>query len=334
MYHPRLYGDFYDMGYKYGNLLYKTANFRLPEIDKRKKDFGLDCIADLKQFYPEIMDEINGFADGIKDHQDNVAAFLLSLVAFDYTGQCSVFAFKNKNSTIIGRNYDMPFTLKKFTESSLIAPTNKLSYISQSDVFIGRSDGINEKGLFVGMSFVDGVSIRPGVSFHFIIRKVLENAENTSQAIHIIKNANVSSSNNFIIADKVGDIAIVESSPEKSNVIRPINGQRYLHITNQFASEDMKPYDQGGVSWSKSAERYQELTNLLGSIEYLNQDRAKEIVSNSCVCLDLKKEKFGTIWSVVAELNTLSIERAESKPKRTNFKSETRLEWWLKKSKL
>ncbi|WP_340065823.1 C45 family peptidase [Ascidiimonas aurantiaca] len=331
MYHPRLYGNYYDMGYKYGSLLYEKAAFRLPAISSEKKIFGLACIPELKHFYTEIYQEIIGFADGIKDSPDNVAAFLLSLVAFDFNGQCSVFAFRNDDSTIIGRNYDMPFALKKFTESSLIAPMGKYSYISQSDVFIGRSDGINEKGLSIAMSFVNGKTRQPGVSFHFIVRKVLEEAATTDEAITVVKQAKVSTSNNFLIADAKGKIAIVESAPEKTMVIHPNESQRFLHITNQFVSDDMRAFDKGGVAWSKSVERYKGVEKSLKQLLHLDLETAKVILSDPCVCLNLKKEKFGTIWSVAANLNTLEIERAETRPRTTNYKTETRLDWWLKK---
>ncbi len=331
MYHPRLYGSYYDMGYKYGRLLYEKVAFQLPAISSEKKIFGMASIPELKIFYPNIYEEITGFADGIKDSPDNVATFLLSLIAFDFKGQCSVFAFRNDDSIIFGRNYDMLFAFKKFTESSLIAPIDKYSYISQSDVFIGRSDGINEKGVSIAMSFVNGKTRQPGVSFHFVVRRVLEEAASTKEAINIIKQAKVSSSNNFLIADATGKIAIVESAPERTMVIHPNQGQRFLHITNQFISKEMKGFDIGGISWSKSIERNEGIKKSLAQLSHLDLETAKTILSNPCVCLNLRKEKFGTIWSVVADLNTLQIERAETRPKVTNFKPETRLNWWLKK---
>ncbi|TDQ25438.1 C45 family autoproteolytic acyltransferase/hydolase [Tenacibaculum caenipelagi] len=332
MYHPRLYGEFYDMGLKYGKLLYEKANFVIPTISKQKMNFGLESYQDLKLFFPEVIEEIEGFAKGINDKPEKLGAFLLSLGVFNPTGQCSVFAFKNSNDTIIGRNYDMLFNFKKFTESSLIAPKNKYSYISQSDVFIGRSDGINEKGLSVAMSFVNGTEIQTGISFHFIVRKILEDCKNTKQAIELIEKAKVSTANNFLIADKNGEIVVVESAPQKSNVRRPKKNEQFIYITNEFKSEEMQPYDRGGVEWSKSAERYNGLKNNLKSVKQMDLEKAKEILSDKCVCLNLKKEKFGTIWSVVANLNDLKIERAETKPTVRNYKPETRLDWWMKKS--
>ncbi|MEC7753910.1 MAG: C45 family peptidase [Bacteroidota bacterium] len=331
MYHPRLYGAFYEMGFRYGKLLYDKANFTIPTISKEKMVFGLESYKILKLFYPEVIEEIEGFAKGIKDNPEKLGAFLLSLGVFNPTGQCSVFAFRNDNSTIVGRNYDMLFDFKKFTESSLIAPKDKYAYISQSDVFIGRSDGINEKGLSVAMSFVNGTEIQAGVSFHFIVRKVLEDCENTQQAVQLIQKTKVSTANNYLIADKHGDIRVVESAPQKSMVRKPDKNERFIFITNEFRSSEMQNYDRGGVEWSKSSERYFALKNELNEVETMDVEKAKEILSNKGVCLNLKKEKFGTIWSVVANLQELSIERAESKPTVKNYKLETRLDWWLKK---
>ena len=331
MYHPRLYGAFYDMGLKYGKLLYEKANFTIPPISEHKHAFGLASYELLKKDYPEAIEEIEGFAKGILDKPENLGAFLLSLGIFENTGQCSVFAFKNNDSVVVGRNYDMLFQFKKFTESSLIAPKDKYAYISQSDVFIGRSDGINEKGLLVAMSFVNGTEIQPGVSFHFLVKKVLENCKTTAQAIGLIQTSKVSSANNFLLADASGDLAVVESAPQQSVVRRPPHKEQFLNITNQFKSPSMTPFDKGGIEWSKSAERYNGLQQHLSAIDHLDLEQAKAILSDRCVCLDLKKEKFGTIWSVVAELKELRIERAEGKPKTTNYKPETRLDWWLKK---
>ncbi|MEM9857770.1 MAG: C45 family peptidase [Bacteroidota bacterium] len=286
----------------------------------------------MKNYYPEVVEEIEGFAKGIQDTPENLAAFLLSLGVFDTQGQCSVFVFKNHDSVVVGRNYDMLFAFKKFTESSLIAPKDKYAYICQSDVFIGRSDGINEKGLSVAMSFVNGTQVQPGIGFHFVVRKVLENCSSTEEAVRLIGNTKVSAANNFLIADVSGDIAVVESAPQKSVVRRPAVNENFIYITNQFVTSEMGRFDRGEVEWSKSEERYEGLQRQLRSCDHMDLEKAKEILSDKCVCLDLKKEKFGTIWSVVANLNQLKIERAESKPRWNNYKPETRLDWWLKKS--
>ena len=109
MYHPRLYGEFYEMGLKYGTLLREKANFVLPKISPKKIAFGLESYKELQRFYPEVVEEINGFAKGINDTPENLGAFLLSLGIFDTSGQCSVFAFKNKDAVVVGRKLRYAF---------------------------------------------------------------------------------------------------------------------------------------------------------------------------------------------------------------------------------
>lgn len=215
MYHPRFYGDFYEIGFRYGNLLHQKG-VHLPDLSQTKAEFGTQCYQALKNFYPELVKEIKGFSAGLQVKEEFVGAFVARVGVFDTTGKCSAFAFKNKDSVIFGRNYDMLFAFKKFTESSLTAPAQKLAHIGQSDLFVGRADGINEKGLAITMSFVNGTTIRPGITFHFVIRKVLENCDTIDSAIEIIKSAKVASANNFLIADTSGNLAVVESAPEGS----------------------------------------------------------------------------------------------------------------------
>lgn len=332
MYHPRFYGGHYEMGLKYGQLLKKKIAFSLPTLTNLKMEFGLASYQSLANFYPEVVEEIEGFAKGIEDSPENVGAFLLSLGMFEVRGQCSVFAFKNENKVLFGRNYDMLFAYKKFTESSLIAPSGKYAYIAQSDVFIGRSDGMNEKGLAIATSFVNGTTIQPGVSFHFIVRKVLEEASTVQEAIDIIQMAPVSSANNFLVADSNGAMAIIESAVEKSTVCTPTKGVNFLVITNQFMNVNMMAFDKGGHHWSKSNQRFETITEKLKSRKELSLVQGKELLSDECVCLNLRKERFGTIWSVVYDLNAKRIHRSETKPTPNNFKEDERLAWYLSKN--
>jgi hypothetical protein len=71
------------MGLKYGKLLYEKANFVIPTISIQKMDFGLDSYQELESFFPEVIEEIEGIAKGIKDKPEKLGAFLLSLGVFN-----------------------------------------------------------------------------------------------------------------------------------------------------------------------------------------------------------------------------------------------------------
>ncbi|WP_395344408.1 C45 family autoproteolytic acyltransferase/hydrolase [Ningiella sp. W23] len=333
MYHPRFYGRYEDIGAKYGQLIsQKVKDFELPVLNDDLEQFGKASISYLSDFYPEVIDEISSFSEALKIHPNRVLSFLLSLIAQDFQGRCSVFAKVTDNGVFFGRNYDMPKAFKKYSESSLTAAKNTFIHISQSDVFIGRCDGINEKGLAIGMSYVDTQTKRPGVSFHFIVRRVLEYAENVIQAIEIINDAHVSSANNFLIADKHGDICIVESSPQTSNVIKLKSQENSLHITNHFKSRPMRAMQRSQLDWSLSAQRSCRLKELLKNQQSFDIETTKKVLADTQVCLKLKEYAFETIWSTAANLSTLDISRSEGYPKSSKFKQDTRMNRFLMKT--
>ncbi|MDN5213030.1 hypothetical protein QQ020_13265 [Fulvivirgaceae bacterium BMA12] len=55
------------MRLKYGTLLREKANFVLPKINNIKTEFGLGSHKELQSFYPEVVEEIKGFAKWIKN---------------------------------------------------------------------------------------------------------------------------------------------------------------------------------------------------------------------------------------------------------------------------
>ncbi|MEO0374965.1 MAG: C45 family peptidase, partial [Cyanobacteria bacterium P01_A01_bin.17] len=274
MYHPRLYGSFYDMGFKYGSLLHQKG-VAPPSMRQRQAEFGAECYQAVSHFYPELIEEFEGFAAGWRWETAQLGAFVSSLGVFDMTGKCSAFASRTPDGVVFGRNYDMLYKLRKTSESCLIAPQGKFAYVSQSDVFIGRCDGVNERGLVIAMSFVNGTQIQPGVTFHLIIRKVLEICRTVAEAIALIQSAKAASANNFLIADAAGNMAVVESAPQGAEVRQPAEDENFLCITNQFQHPRMQAFDQGGIGWCQSAERYRYLCDRLKQCPQINVETAQ-----------------------------------------------------------
>ncbi|MEM1255895.1 MAG: C45 family peptidase [Cyanobacteria bacterium P01_H01_bin.21] len=329
MYHPRLKGSYAEMGKKYGALLYKNG-FIFPNVSNDQIEFGKKSYPILQDFYPGVCEEIKAFSEEVKVREIKVAAFLLSIGVTSNAGQCSILAVNTKNGVIFGRNYDFLLNFKKFTESSLICPDNKLAYISQSDVFIGREDGVNAAGLAIAMTTVIGKEKQQGVNFYFIVRYILEHCQTTEEAVDIIANVDTSQSNNFLIADKAGSLAVVEKSPRKYAVRK---SKDVIFCTNHFLCEEMEDEQGEKPNWSKTEERLKTIDFRLSSGQEPSIDDVKDILcdTDGCVCLNLKKENFGTLWSIVSNLNTLSLWRCEGIPKVQKYKEDTRLNWWLSK---
>ncbi|PFZ02486.1 choloylglycine hydrolase [Bacillus pseudomycoides] len=327
MYHPRLRGTHYEMGKHYANILYKNG-FRFPKVSEGKLAFGKQSHVLLKDFYPEFIEEMKGFAEGCHVTYEEVSSFILSIGVYEPEAQCSIFALYNGSEVIMGRNYDLILDMKKYTESSLVCPNDKYSYVGHSDVFLGKVDGMNEKGLAVAITLVQSEYKEVGLNFYVAVRKILENASTTEEAIHILREFPSSICNNYLLADQSGNIAVVEKAPHNMFVRRPREDENFIVCTNHFVSKEMKALQQNiDNDWSKSQDRYTYIEKQLRKNSQLNRESAQDILSNSKghVCLNLKKYNFGTLYSVVYELNSLRIHRTEGQPNRCKYKEDKRL---------
>jgi len=321
MYHPRLKGNSYEAGKHYAEILYKNG-FRFPKVTEEKLKFGESCKLILADFDPHIVKEIQGFAEGCHSSFEEVSSFLLSIGVFELAGQCSIFSAFNGKEMFIGRNYDMLFNLKNITESSLVCFDNKNKYLGQSDCFIGKVDGINEHGLFVGISSVPHDGIKPGLNFYFAVKYILENCSTVEEGIDVLKRFPSSVANNYLLADPQGNMAVVEVTPDHYQVRLPTNN--YIHCTNHHESTSLTE----SWNWSKSKERFETLdTRLKHNVHNMDLTIAQSIMSETKghVCLNLKEQRFGTLFSVIANLNTLDILRAEGQPNRAKYKPDRRL---------
>ncbi len=73
MYHARFNGTHYAIGKKWGMLLSKNGKQLLDnipfDITKEMKEFAQQCYPVYEEYYPEIIDEIKGIADGQRLNQ-------------------------------------------------------------------------------------------------------------------------------------------------------------------------------------------------------------------------------------------------------------------------
>ena len=231
MYHPRLKGSYYDIGRSYGALLYKHG-FRVTAQSKEKLDFATESEPELRRVFPEILDEIRGFAEGCHASYQDMAAFMLTIGAFKPQPMCSAFAASNGSDVVFGRNYDFYYSFKKYTESYLTMPQDAFISLGHSDVFIGREDGINENGLAIAMTGLTDKTVKPGVSFVLAVRSVLDKCANVKEAAEGLSSMHASACANFLLADVAGDMAVAEVSPDKAMIRTPEHGESFIVCTN------------------------------------------------------------------------------------------------------
>ncbi len=339
MYHPRLKGTHYEMGLHYGALLHsKGVSFEdFIQLNDEQIEFGKQSLVILKKFCPEMVDELFGMAEGQKISPERFAYNLLTAGVFEKDIGCSCACFRHGEDLIFARNHDMFSYLKKTTESALYRPDDKYIFLGQSDAIVGKEDGINEKGLAVGINFVAPKTIKPGINFLFIVRHMLENFTLVAECIDWLKEVPLSSTQNFIMLDKTGDMKVIEACAEKQ-VVRNPEKQKYIISTNHFVTPEMQPYDNAPMkNWYQSEIRYTTLeTTLLNENDEQESIRfGKDLLSGKYgfVCNYDRKIKFDTLWSFIVRINDLQIHRAEGNPMKAKYKEDKRLAWGISKDR-
>ena len=103
----------------------------------------------------------------------------------------------------MARNNDLPPYLREGSKSEIYAPKNGNRFNITTSSFINGEEGVNEHGFAVAMTFVmtDLEKIKAGFNSCFIVRYLLEKADNTEQAVSLLMGLPVSSNCNILLAD-------------------------------------------------------------------------------------------------------------------------------------
>jgi len=327
VFHPRLSGTYYEMGFQYGTVLYKHG-FRVPEQSSERLSLGKECEREVKRVFPQILEEIQGFADACHTSHEHLSAFVLNVGAFKPGSSCSVFATFNGSDVVFGRNYDFYYKFKEHSESYLTRPRDGYCSVGNSDIFVGREDGVNEEGLAIGMTAVMPTRVSPGINFALATRCVLDKCANVEEGVKTLSDAHFLTTNSYLLADREGRMVVVEASPDKVMVRRPEESNHFIVCTNQFMLPEMIEAENQRERPSDSPNRYKAIYEAIKQRgRRVDVETAQKILSDHSgyVCSHIESIQLGTLWSVIATLKKTRIFMAEGHPCRTKYKEDTRL---------
>lgn len=179
-----LRGSHREMGQQQGALL-KRGGFRLPRPDERMRLFAGECRELMLLHCPELLDELEGVWESAGLDRD--ALLTLSITApYDPDDlphrACTVFAVlpgrTSDGRTIVGRNFDFFHDVSEESATTYITrPANGYASLGNCDIWTGREDGLNEAGLFVGQAAFFRRGLKPGITFWFIVRMLLDRCD-------------------------------------------------------------------------------------------------------------------------------------------------------------
>lgn len=341
MYHLRLKGGHYQMGVKRGTI-FKKAKISFPlHLDEFQLKHGKQSEKILREFFPEVCEEIKGVSDTIGADYITFASWMLCMGCCMYNLEenipveirgCTAFACTKNGRVIYGRNNDLPPYLRDGSKSEIYVPENGNKFNITTSSFINGEEGLNEYGLAVAMTFVMTKleKIRAGFNSCFVVRYLLEKAKSTDEAVSLLMDLPVSSNCNILLADKSGRMVVVECTPLFKRIRE---AELFTHgcivcTVNSFTSDEMKPHDDSDGNDYDSAKRYQVV---IDSFEHYMKDDVIEDTKKllkgdyGFMCQYDNEADFETVWSSIFDLENLSIFRAEGDPRKKKFVIDNRL---------
>lgn len=334
MYHGRFKGTHYEVGFKWGQMLLKHGK-KLDfcptyELTEEKYEFAGLCIAEYQKYFPEILDEIKGIADGNQISVEILHAILFCMYCFEFDNKCTCFAISTDDKIIFARNSDFLVSLEKFYMNCIYHLNGSYSFNANTTAYVQMEDGVNEHGLATGLTFVYPKLRKPGFNAGMLIRYLLEKCKTTKEAIEKLHELPIASAQTITLADTHGDIAVIECNPEKIIVIRPEQGEQFVATVNNFNSGAMSIYRNPEIDDWQSEERYQTAYNALkNNKEHYCVKFAQSILAgkHGFMCQYDRSKNADTVWSVVYELERKQVWRVEGNPSRKKFKEDARFKF-------
>lgn len=189
MYHARFSGTHYEAGLRWGRALARRGQFiaRQPTftVSEERRAFARGCLPAYREYFPEILEEIRGIAEGQGADSDDFAAFLFSMYAYGF-GHCTCFAYADENSAMPGRNSDFLTSLEGLYMNCLYAVDGSRAFNANTTAFAEVEDGMNECGLAAGLTFVYPEERGFGLNAGMLVRLILEKCATAREALGLL----------------------------------------------------------------------------------------------------------------------------------------------------
>jgi predicted choloylglycine hydrolase len=331
-----LEGSHYDVGCQIAEKIKHDSSatkfYTAGQLNAEK--YGFRCFAELLEYYenffPGFTDEIKGFADTLDISPENVIIFGFPE---SFGNNCSHYvvlpSITSNNHILAARNYEWNHN----EEDLILTITNvkgKTKYIGFVLLLFGRYEGLNNYGLCITSSGGWACRIEnymQGIPFSLALRAVLENTRNTSEAVDFLQNIPTQTTNNYLISDKKGNVALLECLNSEYSIKEiDLNSEKqFLISTNHYNMSDKIQYNKhvGSYFLSNSQTRYQTINKFLEqnkkkiSIETIKEILSKEMPDG--ICAYDYKGYFGTIWSMIFDITTGYIEVTYGPPSHNSW---------------
>jgi predicted choloylglycine hydrolase len=319
-----LRGSHYEIGCQIGEQLHKNRT-KLPELNAAQTRYVDGLVERAGGLVPDLLDEMRGIADS--GGYDERAVYFYSL-SIGIVPACTVVAVSGKHTedgrTMFGRNYDAGPEFAAFTLYRTY-PDSGFAHIGCAyNLLVGREGGMNEAGLAIAVTGVQGHNTdEPGLWDHIPVRAVLDQCRTVDEAVTLLEALPHLWTKNFLVADKTGQIAVVEAAQQHVAISRTTDG--FGAITNHFILPQMEAFCNREKVPSNSSHRrdaaYRWFEAARDADKPLDRDDLKRLLSTTGEGVRSElHEDFTTVWSWIARLDERSIELSDRLPEPDTFR--------------
>lgn len=327
MYHLRFKGTHYGIGYQWGNRLNERGKFLLDNvafpITAERIEFAKKVRPHYERWYPEVLEEIRGIAEGQQADPALFEAVLLSMYCIMPENKCSCFVSRDKGQVILARNSDFLTELEKLYMNCSYQPHGgAYSFQGNTTAFVEMEDGINEHGLAIGLTSVYPKVMGDGLNAGLLLRFGLEKCKTVAEFIEALKEIPIASSQTFTTADRSGAAAVIECNSEKMEIDYLDEKHIFAAAVNSFHLPSMGKYRVEGIDDWNAEERYATIERAFS--EQRNSQAvpfAMDVLGGKYgfICQYDRSSGKDTVWSAVYDVTAGKIYRCEGNPSRKRF---------------
>ena len=339
-------GNYFEIGRQQGQI-YRQNGMNLDWL-KIDPSIYKNQLQIYEKHYPQMLEELRGMAEGGNYDKDKITYWFINCDATclqEKAGPpkaCSIFGVKNKGKLYVGRNYDIfPIAENTFEVYKVVNPERN-SFIAVSDMviygyftkekkylFYVPEDAINNKGLFIGLTYAFGDQCSWGIFVSHMIKLISETCETVRDALNVFERVPLCWPKNFFIADKNGDMAVVEHTAKRFKVLYPKDD--ILLQTNHYLDPELKKDDQiynntitNTLMRYNTLERYDEIyQKLKAGREHFGFEDIIEILgkpgTHACqnwiliktiwtLALDMTNQKYRIYWDLLGKRRARELE--------------------------
>ena len=292
-------------------------------------DLAEACVPAHEAYAPDLTEEMRGMAEatgltlgemiivgGFTDFIDTVyhthkrQTPLEPQLAID---DCTAFIIPDRQAEgagFFGQTWDMHDTATEFVILLDVEIENSSKALVFTTTGCVGQIGMNEHGIAVGINNILGADGQIGVTWPFVVRKVLQQ-DNIEDALACITEAPLAGAHNYLLFDKLGNGYNIEAM-STHHVITPLNGEAIVHTNHCLFPENM-PLAQirHPDSQAHSEHRQDFATDVLRNERMITIDHLQALTRQAPVCTTssppfhvescgaaIMRPKTGDFWAV------------------------------------